>query len=371
MRSPRVALPFAVAILAALLSVSAAGVAGLPASQPAVQADDSMDPGSVSIEIQLRRNGDAAFTVSMAFALENESDREAFDDLAAAFEDGELALGADAFERASERASNATGREMQVTATERTSDIENDTGVLRVSFRWTNFAESSGATYRIGDAFNTTDGTWLPRLSADQRLVIRPPPGYAVDTAPVGSRVVQGDLVWEGPTTFEPGYLQVTFSGDTTTTATPDDRPMAALFGTFLVGIGVLVVGAYWWFVHRERPAAEPEPEDVPAAAAESETGGGTVAEGTGAEAEEAKAEDEADVDLELLSDEERVEHLLQQNGGRMKQANIVKETGWSNAKVSQLLSSMADEDRVKKLRIGRENLIALPEEDIGEFDSE
>jgi hypothetical protein len=76
-------------------------------------------------------------------------------------------------------------------------------------------------------------------------------------------------------------------------------------------------------------------------------------------------------IDEELLSDEERVEHLLERNGGRMKQATIVKETGWSNAKVSQLLSSMADEDRVDKLRIGRENLISFPDENVADFNDE
>jgi uncharacterized membrane protein len=52
-----------------------------------------------------------------------------------------------------------------------------------------------------------------------------------------------------------------------------------------------------------------------------------------------------------------------------MKQANIVSETGWSNAKVSQLLSSMDEADRIDKLRIGRENLITLPDEDVGELE--
>nr|WP_276278404.1 hypothetical protein [Halomicroarcula sp. SYNS111] len=80
-------------------------------------------------------------------------------------------------------------------------------------------------------------------------------------------------------------------------------------------------------------------------------------------------SDDNADVDVELLSDEERVERLLEQNGGRMKQARIVKETGWSNAKVSQLLSSMDEEGRIDKLRIGRENLISFPDEDIGDFE--
>jgi uncharacterized membrane protein len=50
-----------------------------------------------------------------------------------------------------------------------------------------------------------------------------------------------------------------------------------------------------------------------------------------------------------------------------MKQASIVEETGWSNAKVSQLLSAMDEAGRVDKLRIGRENLISLPDEEVAE----
>ena len=78
---------------------------------------------------------------------------------------------------------------------------------------------------------------------------------------------------------------------------------------------------------------------------------------------------DEAGEETELLSDEERVERLLEENGGRMKQANIVSETGWSNAKVSQLLSAMDEDGRIDKLRIGRENLISLPDEDVTDFE--
>jgi uncharacterized membrane protein len=74
-------------------------------------------------------------------------------------------------------------------------------------------------------------------------------------------------------------------------------------------------------------------------------------------------------VDLDLLSDEERIEHLLERSGGRMKQANIVRETGWSNAKVSQLLSAMDEDGQINKLRIGRENLISLPDEDVTDFE--
>jgi uncharacterized membrane protein len=94
-------------------------------------------------------------------------------------------------------------------------------------------------------------------------------------------------------------------------------------------------------------------------------------AEAATAEIEESEepTEDEENggIDPELLSDEERVEHLLEQHGGRMRQADIVSETDWSDAKVSQLLSRMAEEGSVEKLRLGRENVISLPDGEDGE----
>jgi uncharacterized membrane protein len=50
-----------------------------------------------------------------------------------------------------------------------------------------------------------------------------------------------------------------------------------------------------------------------------------------------------------------------------MKQVDIVEATDWSNAKVSQLLTEMAEDGQVDKLRIGRENLISLPGEGPGD----
>ena len=119
-----------------------------------------------------------------------------------------------------------------------------------------------------------------------------------------------------------------------------------------------------------------PSPTSDGEPAATGEGTGGATAAGTDVQAGDGTATGDAapssatstaasPVDEELLSDEERVERLLADNGGRMKQAQIVSETGWSNAKVSQLLSSMDDDDRVDKLRIGRENLISLPEESV------
>ncbi len=65
--------------------------------------------------------------------------------------------------------------------------------------------------------------------------------------------------------------------------------------------------------------------------------------------------------DDEDLSDEELVVELLESHGGRMKQGLIVDEMDWSKSKVSMLLSDMEEDDLIRKLRVGRENIISLP----------
>jgi len=66
----------------------------------------------------------------------------------------------------------------------------------------------------------------------------------------------------------------------------------------------------------------------------------------------------------EILSDEDFVIQLLEENGGRMKQVSIVEQTDWSKSKVSMLLSEMEEDDRISKLRVGRENIISLAGEE-------
>ncbi|WP_247728459.1 helix-turn-helix transcriptional regulator [Halovivax limisalsi] len=62
-----------------------------------------------------------------------------------------------------------------------------------------------------------------------------------------------------------------------------------------------------------------------------------------------------------ILTDRERVLRLLDGNGGRMKQSQIVESVEWSKAKVSRLLAELESEEEIIKLRLGRENLICRP----------
>ena len=358
-------------LLCALLLVCVPLVGVTPAAaQPEAE--------GTQLEAQLQDDGDAAWNVTLTVPIDDGGDREDFEAFAERFEGGEagLELGVGAFERAASEASAASDREMHVRNVTRDSAVVDDGdggeyGELRVAFTWESFARVDGdGTLRVDDAFNTTDGTWLPGLGADQSLVIRAPPGYGgPTTSPIGAD--GGDLRWDGPRTFEPGYFTIVYhpSSAGTTAGVSDTLVTGALV---LSGVA-LVLGLYLLLARRRGgdDAAAPDGPAADAALNETATGAGdTAATGPDDGADpDSKPEPGADgVDPELLSDEERVEHLLDRNGGRMKQATIVKETGWSNAKVSQLLSSMDDADRVDKLRIGRENLISLPGENVGEI---
>ena len=350
----------------------------------AVPAAGQPDPGQTHLEVQLQDNGNAEWNVTVAVPITDEEDRDRFETFARRFEAGEydLDLGVDAFEQAADRAAPESDREMEIRSVRRESEIVNETedgevvsrrGLLRVRFTWVSFAriDEEGTLY-VDDVFNTTGGTWLPGLAAGQSLTIRSPPGYGgPTTSPVGAE--SGDLHWEGPTTFEPGYFEIVYPPAALgPTDTGFGTPTVLVTGALLLSAAALAVGVYLLISRRrsdeedgeESPSAETQPAD------ETETVNTDEMGDTDDDATASAAADETE-DLELLSDEERVEYLLERNGGRMKQATIVKETGWSNAKVSQLLSSMDEADRIDKLRIGRENLISLPGEGVSDLDSE
>ena len=115
------------------------------------------------------------------------------------------------------------------------------------------------------------------------------------------------------------------------------------------------------------------------AGATEAETTVDASAESDPATTETADIESEPaaepEPDRTERTDREIVTDILHANEGRMKQANIVDETGWSKSKVSMLLSEMEDDEEISKLRVGRENIISLsgnePEAAGSPFDDE
>jgi hypothetical protein len=70
---------------------------------------------------------------------------------------------------------------------------------------------------------------------------------------------------------------------------------------------------------------------------------------------------DELPFDLsDPLTDEDEVLKLLYEADGRLRQSEINNATEWSKSKVSRLLSAMEDDGKIRKITIGRENLVTL-----------
>jgi len=399
---PRVVL--ALALVAVSLTAATAPNAAVRAGErPPAVTDSEIQPQTAgdssvtqTLVVDLQRNGDARWTITKTFNITSRNDTDSFQRIAESFESGETDdLGLASYRRASRLVANSTGRDMRIVNVTRSTNLTgtptNATGRLSISFTWTNFGRLEGDKFYIDDVFTTGQGPWLDGLYANQRLVVRPPEGYQFFDAPVPVTLRNGTIQWTGPREFDAETLSATFEntggggpgpqtpGGTTQqgTTTPNEGGGGSMLwaGLVTLGLGAVVVG---YLLARERDlfARPGAGEDAPNAPPDGPGLGGesTPPPADGAtETESASPTEESEsddaIDVELLSDEERVERLLEENGGRMKQANIVKETNWSNAKVSQLLSSMEEDGQIDKLRIGRENLISFPDEDVTDLE--
>lgn len=360
--------------LVCLVALTAGGAGGATQTQ-AQQSSAAQAQDGVDITIQLQPNGDARWNVSTSYRLQDDNDTEAFQQLAERFKAQETDddFSVDVFRAAVPAVSESVNRSMEIRDVQRratTIESENNTtGVLSLQFTWTSFSAVDNETLVV-DSFT---GRWFGNLKAGQTLTIRPPEGYDTeDVNPGPDSITGGGYEWEGAQAFATGEPRAVFTETSESDSSAGFSPVMLLG----VGAGALLFGAIavWlysraglgdgsWFGDEIGESGGDEGDtDVSAetAADESEAVAAT-ASGT---ATDPAASEEA-TSPELLSDEERVEQLLREHDGRMKQSKIVEETRWSNAKVSQLLSSMADEGRIEKLRIGRENLISLPGESV------
>ena len=334
---------------AAVASTAATPIAQTTPPDGSALAAAGVSEPTTTFEVALQPDRSADWTVTVAYDLQTDDQQAAFDELAAAYQDGEANFGPTAalYENLAARASEATDREMSVENPSYDAVRRGTTGRLELSFTWTAFLADAGDEQLVfNDALSTPGGTWLSTLEDDQVLRITTPRGYAITSANVP--FADNTVEIEGPRTFSANdHIRITFEESVFGAGALRFVGVAVIIAAMIIGVAVLLRRNDSIAV-RDR-VLPGDGDDDPAAAAPT------------APTEEPAEPDPPEEDLSLLADDERVERLLERNGGRMRQAAIVEETNWSDAKVSQLLSSMADEDRVSKLRIGRENLITLP----------
>jgi hypothetical protein len=355
---------------------------------PVVETIDGVQESFDRNEVRLTvyENQSARWTFHYERTLSNETERQNFEAFASEFNTNETQLYT-GFRRDSTTlvadGANLTGREMEATSFSRhatvTSNLGNTIGIVEMSFTWTEFGVSDGEQIVAGDVFE--GGLYLGQ---QQSLVVSPGPNLQFESvAPEGTQSNSSSLAgsdsvtWQGEREFTDNRPQVVFvpatsgaggvGGQTAdgsnSDGTDETTPQSAT--RWLPGIvGVLVVGAVAvaWYLRNQSTV-----DSRVAADQESGTSGDV--------ADTAAASQPAVSDEELLTDEDRVLRMLDANGGRMKQVNIVDETGWSKSKVSMLLSDMEEEGLISKLRVGRENVISLkghePEAAGSPFDDE
>lgn len=345
-----------------LASSTDVGLDTAPQSAPSIGLEAS---AKTEIRIVLHEDGNATWIISVQYVLEDDTERTAFDDFAQDFAGGTAdgPVSVSTFEQFRSQAAETTGREMSIIDVSQTGNRNGSVGKLTLEFTWTNFLGTQNDQLVLDDVFLTPTGEpWFGSLEANQVLIIETPQGYQVNTTPgVNPDLRNGDAWIQGPQVFTADErLIITYSSVTTGPGTEGPTPTRSIadqlswgiFGAALLLAAAILAAALLY--RRRSPDEEPIPGAVPTA--------NSHAPDTQEAGETPETNDDDAVDLSLLSDEERIERLLERNDGRMRQATIVKETGWSDAKVSQLLSAMAAENRVEKLRLGRENIISLPE---------
>ncbi|ESS06478.1 MAG: hypothetical protein A07HB70_01198 [uncultured archaeon A07HB70] len=323
----------AVALLVAGLVV-AGGAPGAAADGGVVPQTGDVDPDGVVLRVDVAEDGTASWTVEYRIRLDDETTTAAFEELRADVRENRTGFRS-RFETRMTRtvaaAENETGREMSlrnVSVTAETRQLPQTYGVVAYRFEWdgspaSTASRSSSATpspdsssTRRADSWSRGRQTTTPRrsLPAATRTATPPSrgragrlrPGPAAGRAPAGGAGGSGGL------------------------------PSLALVG----GVVVLALAAAVGYGYRRRGRS------------------GTPAAGDGDESDDTPNEPPE----ELLSPEERVLRFVRENGGRVKQQAVVTEFDWTAARTSQVVGSLRDDGRVETFRLGRENVITLPD---------
>ncbi len=349
------------------------------------QAGD-VSPDETVTRLDVEADGDATFVLEIRTSLDTDAERASFESFAEEVEnDPEASVSGfrNSVVSLVERASNETGRDMSVsnfTVETRTEPLPVERGIVEYTFEWDGFAEADGEL-RAGDVLSGYI------LSEGDALVLRPPEGYEASSVDPTPDSEDGAVRWNGPEGFADDQPRVVLSvsdeggeNGTENGGAPTDGGPASVDGEpsggtgtdgnagaengvplYFYAVAVVVVLSIAALGYRTRAdtggAAETE-ETTGESGVEAPPGeqkkveeGGRVTEG------ETKAE-------EVLSDDERVLRMIETEGGRMKQKHLVEETGWSEAKVSKLTSRMEEEGEITKIRLGRENILEIKDED-------
>ena len=339
-------------VLVLIVTATVGSVSGVAAGtgqsqvDPMVTGQEDIDPDEVRLDVELQDDGSAEWTIELWVRLEDDESSEAFESLEADIADdpethtGEFAERIDGTVTA---ASEATGREMSAdgfdVGTERQS-LAREYGVVRYSFQWNGFAALEDGELHAGDAI---EGIYL---DDDTRLLIGWPEEYELTSiAPDPDEERDRAVIWRGSQT---DFV----SGEPRVVAAPAGTGLGvgAAVGIAAVVAAIAVVAVWWYRTRTDGETREPTVGD-------SEERGEVVEESS------TSSQTNDRPPRELLSNEEQVLRLIEDRGGRMKQKEVVEELDWTDAKTSKVVSGLREDGDLESFRLGRENVLSLPEE--------
>ncbi|PSP17873.1 hypothetical protein BRC62_04145 [Halobacteriales archaeon QH_10_67_13] len=369
-------LPVSVLLLSGVLLAGALAVAGAAQSgfgptgdsEPEQQTLPSAD--DVVIEIQLDEDGSAEWRQEHRIDL-GQMEESSFGEIRRQIERNPAAFldRTNYTQRVKTFATVAqeqTGREMvieNVSVEAFREPVGEFDGVITYQFTWHGFADvaDDGTTMRAGRAF-------LPQMIPDSTtLIMNWPSGVTpAEVAPGPDERRDGAALWSGPEQFaadEPRVVLESESGSFGVVPWPGVGSNDQFLALITVG-GALVTISLGGIVGVATIVRYRRGSDAETASEGTQTAGGA---GTATSATEGTP----DPDDELLSNEERVLALLETQNGRVKQQRLVEEFGWSETKTSEVVGELKDAGKIDVYRLGRENVLTLPEVRIDATDTE
>ncbi|WP_243645211.1 helix-turn-helix transcriptional regulator [Natrarchaeobius chitinivorans] len=314
---------------------------------------EDVDADQVRMDVELLENGSAQWTVEFFVRLEDEESIEAFESIRDDIdEDPEpyLTRFADRIDTTVAAAGDATDREMAIDGFAVETDrqtVGRDFGIVRYTFDWHGFAAVDESVLQAGDAI---EGLYLEEGS---RLLIAWPEDYELASAsPEPDERRDHATIWYGSQTdFISGEPEIVLSSGST----------GQSLRTLAIGIvvfGASALGGGLWYRRKRNASEDGKAGDHRELSTGKSTAGETV-------------DDDRTLPEEFLSNEERVLRLLETKGGRIKQQDVVSELEWTDAKTSKVVSGLREDGKLESFRLGRENVLTLPERNEDDHESE
>lgn len=337
----------ALAVLATL-ALLAGAIATVPsaavAQTPTPTENATVSPDTIRLHVTVQEDGTAQWYVEYRLVLEDDTQIEAFESLQDDIEKNPDSYTSEFLQTLSpavNRAANKTGRSMDLrnaSVSTKKQALARPTGVVVYRFEWTNFARVTSDKLLVGDALS---GFYV---NEDTLLRIEWPSGYELQSVtPAADDRSDRAVVWHGPTDFG------------------SDEPRLELAPTSWFDVPLPVLAAVLFTVVATLGIAV----RVRSGSAESDGDGEVPAAADASTDAESSSEADPSVPPELMSNEERVLTTLEENDGRMKQQELAEELEWGAPKMSRVVGDLREEEKVEVFRLGRENVVTLPGEDL------